>query len=293
VLLLVSIAVFSLLFLLPGDPLLALMEDVSMSPQRMEELREAMGLNDPIYVQYFRYFRNAIRGDLGRSTRSSQPVASVLMAQVGSTLELALAALTISIALGIPSGVLAAINRSRWTDSMVMVLSLLALSMPNFWLGFLLIILFSYNLDWLPSVGAGSVNQLIMPALVLGLGGMGMLARLTRSAVLDTLGQDYIRTARAKGLSRRVVLSNHALRNAFLPILTVIGINVASLLSGAVVVETVFSRPGIGRIAVNAINNRDFPVVQGTVLLAAIFYVLANLAVDLSYGLVDPRIRYD
>lgn len=292
-LLLVSIVVFGMLFMLPGDPLLAIMEDVAISPQRMEELREAMGLNDPIYVQYFRFLRNAIRGDLGRSIRSSQPVAAVLMGQIGSTLELTFAALTISITLGIPFGVVAAINRARWTDSMVMVFSLLGLSMPNFWMGFLLIILFSYNLEWLPSVGAGSMRQLIMPALVLGLGGMGTLARFTRSAVLDTLGQDYIRTARAKGLSERMVLSKHALRNAFLPVMTVIGINMASLLSGAVVVETVFSRPGIGRIAVSAINNRDFPVVQGTVLLAATFYVVANLVVDLSYGLVDPRVRYD
>ncbi|HEV8354850.1 MAG TPA: nickel ABC transporter permease [bacterium] len=293
VLLLVSIVVFGMVFMLPGDPLLALMEEVSLSPQRMDELREAMGLNDPIYVQYLRFFRNAIRGDLGRSTRSSQPVATILMAQIGSTLELAFAAVAISITLGIPFGVVAAIYRSRWTDSLVMVLSLLALSMPNFWLGFLLIILFSYNLEWLPSVGAGSVRQLILPALVLGLSGMGTLARITRSAMLDTLSQDYIRTARAKGLAEWVVLSKHALRNAFLPIMTLIGINMASVLSGAVVVETVFSRPGIGRVAISAIDNRDFPVVQGTVLLAAVFYVVVNLLVDLAYGLVDPRIRYD
>jgi peptide/nickel transport system permease protein len=293
VLLLVSIAVFGMVFMLPGDPLLALMEEVSLSPQRMEELREAMGLNDPIYVQYFRFFRNALKGDLGRSTRSSQPVAAMLLGQIGSTLELAFAAVTISITLGIPFGVVAAIHRGRWTDSLVMVLSLLALSMPNFWLGFLLIILFSYNLEWLPSVGAGSMRQLILPALVLGLSGMGTLARLTRSAMLDTLNQDYIRTARAKGLAERIILSKHALRNAFLPIMTLIGINLASVLSGAVVVETVFSRPGIGRIAVSAIDNRDFPVVQGTVLLAAVFYVVANLLIDLAYGLVDPRVRYD
>jgi ABC-type dipeptide/oligopeptide/nickel transport system permease component len=293
VLLLVSIVVFGLLFMLPGDPLLALIEETAISPQRMEELREAMGLNDPIYVQYFRFLRNAIKGDLGRSIRSSQPVAGILMAQIGSTLELAFAALAISVTLGIPLGIVAAINRGSWTDSMVMIFSLLGLSMPNFWLGFLLIILFAYNLEWLPSVGAGTIGQLIMPALVLGLSGMGTIARLTRSAMLDTLGQDYIRTARAKGLSERVVLSKHALRNAFLPIMTLIGINTASLLSGAVVVETVFSRPGIGRIAVGAIDNRDFPVVQGTVLMAAIFYVVANLLVDLAYGLVDPRVRYD
>jgi ABC-type dipeptide/oligopeptide/nickel transport system permease component len=293
VLLLVSIVVFGMVFMLPGDPLLAFMEEVAISPQRMEQLREAMGLNDPVYVQYFRFLRNAIRGDLGRSNTSSQPVATILLEQIGSTLELTFAALTISIMLGIPFGIMAAINRNRWMDSTVMFFSLLGLSMPNFWIGFLLIILFSYNLEWLPSVGAGTMKQLMMPALVLGLSGMGTLARLTRSAMLDTLSQDYIRTARAKGLSDRVVLSKHALRNAVLPIMTVIGINMASLLSGAVVVETVFSRPGIGRIAVSAINNRDFPVVQGMVLLSAAFYVVANLVVDLAYGLVDPRVRYD
>jgi peptide/nickel transport system permease protein len=293
VLLAVSVLVFSMMHFLPGDPVALMFENTSVSAEDVAQMRKAMGLDDPLAVQYLRYVGRAMTGDLGDSLRSKAPVARIISGQIGATFQLAVAGLLISVSLGIILGVVAAVKRGTWADAGIMFLSLVGLSMPAFWMGLLFIIIFSYGLGWLPALGSGSLTQLIMPAAVLGLRGMGTIARLTRSSVLEVLRQDYIRTARAKGLSGRVVLYKHALRNALLPVMTVIGMTVGSLLGGAVVVETVFTRSGIGRIAVDAINGHDYPLVQGTVLLSAIIYVVANLVVDLSYHWIDPRVRFD
>jgi ABC-type dipeptide/oligopeptide/nickel transport system permease component len=295
VLMLVSVLVFSMLYLLPGDPLIALVgeEGAHLSAEDAAVLRKSLGLDQPVAVQYLRYARGILRGDLGRSIRSSKPVVRVISEQVKATLELSVVSLVISLCLGVVLGVTAACRRATRGDTTVMLVSLFGLSMPSFWLGLMMIIVFSYGLDWLPSMGGGTLKQLVMPASVLGLGGMGTLARLTRSAMLDTLNQEYIRTARSKGLTERVVVYKHALRNALLPVMTVVGMTLGHILGGSVVVETVFSRPGIGRIVVAAINDRDFPIVQGVVLMSAMMYVLTNLLVDLLYGVVDPRIRFD
>jgi peptide/nickel transport system permease protein len=289
----VSVLVFSMLHLVPGDPVLAMFDETAVDAETLEQLRESLGLNDPLYVQYFRYLKRVLVGDLGRSIGNNMLVSKIIAQQVGSTIELAIAGLLISTTLGILFGVVSAVRRATWADTGIMFLSLVGLSMPSFWMGLLFIIVFSYNLGWMPSIGAGTLGQLIMPAIVLGLHGLGTTARLTRSSVLEILQQDYVRTARAKGLSGRVVLYKHALRNALLPVMTVIGMNVGGLLGGAVVVETVFTRPGIGRIAVDAISAHNFPVVQGVVLLSALMHVVANLMVDFSYGFVDPRVRFD
>ena len=295
VLILVSVMVFSMLYLLPGDPLVALVgeEGAQLSAEDAAVLRKSLGLDQPMVVQYMRFAGGILRGDLGQSIRSGKPVVRVISEQVTSTLELSSASLVISLSLGIVLGVNAACRRATWGDTSVMLVSLFGLSLPSFWLGLMMIIVFSYGLGWLPSMGGGTLKQLVMPAMVLGLGGMGTLARLTRSAMLDTLNQDYVRTARSKGLVERMVVYKHALRNALLPVVTVIGISLGHILGGSVVVETVFSRPGIGRIVVAAINDRDFPIVQGVVLMSAAMYVLTNLVVDLFYAVIDPRIRFD
>jgi len=295
VLILVSVMVFSMLYLLPGDPLVALVgeEGAQLSAEDAAVLRKSLGLDQPMVVQYMRFAGGILRGDLGQSIRSGKPVVRVISEQVTSTLELSSASLVISLSLGIVLGVNAACRRATWGDTSVMLVSLFGLSLPSFWLGLMMIIVFSYGLGWLPSMGGGTLKQLVMPAMVLGLGGMGTLARLTRSAMLDTLNQDYVRTARSKGLVERMVVYKHALRNALLPVVTVIGITLGHILGGSVVVETVFSRPGIGRIVVAAINDRDFPIVQGVVLMSAAMYVLTNLVVDLFYAVIDPRIRFD
>jgi ABC-type dipeptide/oligopeptide/nickel transport system permease component len=293
VLLAISVLVFGMIHLLPGDPVALMMEESGLSKEDLEQIRQALGLNDPLPVQYLRYLGKLLRGDLGRSIRSDIPVARTILSQIRYTIELAASGLTISVTLGVLAGVAAAVRRKTWVDAVTMFVSLLGLSMPSFWMGLLFIIVFSFGLGWLPSVGAGSFKQLIMPAIVLGIHGMGSIARLTRSSVLEVLRLDYVRTARAKGLSERVVLYKHALRNALLPVITVIGVTVGSLLSGAVVVETVFTRPGLGRISVDAISGRDFPIVQASVLLSSLMYVGANLFVDISCVFVDPRIRFD
>ena len=289
----VSMFVFSMMHMLPGDPLMAMVEEMPEDPVAMEALRERMGLNDPVYVQYIRWAGRAVRGDLGQSFRSRLSVTEMIVSRWGPTLQLAMISLTISIIFGVSSGVIASLYRSLWVDNTVMVGALFFLSMPNFWLGLMAIILFSHNLGWLPSIGMGTWQHLIMPGLTMGLSGLGTLSRLTRSTMLEVLGSDYIRTARAKGLLERTVLYKHALRNAMLPVVTVLGMSLGALLGGAVVIETVFARPGIGRLAVGALNGRDFPVTQGVVLVAALMFILANLVTDLSYGFIDPRVRYD
>ncbi|UCH27208.1 MAG: ABC transporter permease [Trueperaceae bacterium] len=295
VLIIVSVIVFSVMHLLPGDPtelMLAGAEGGAVSAERLEELREVMGLNDPLYQQFGNFFVGAVQGDLGTSIRFRSPVTEIVLDRFPYTLRLSLAGLAVAMLIGVPLGTLAAIKRNTWLDSFSMALSLIGVSMPIFWLGLLLILVFAINLRWLPTTGAGGVKALIMPAFTLGFVSAALVSRLIRSSLLEVLQEDYVRTARSKGLTGRAVLVHHAFKNALIPVVTIIGLQFGHMLAGAVVTETVFSRPGLGRLVVNAILWKDFPLVQGTVLFLAIMYVLVNLIVDISYAWLDPRIHY-
>jgi peptide/nickel transport system permease protein len=289
----VSILTFSILHLLPGDPVLVMLGETGGTPERVAELRERLGLNDSILVQYGRFLGNVLRGDLGRSVRSNRPVLDEIGQQALSTLQLTFTGLGLAILLGVSLGVLAARHQSSWLDKLCLVLSLVGVSMPSFWLGMLLIFLFSLNLGWLPATGQGGPERLVLPALTLAVQAMAVIALLTRSNMREVLNQEYITTGRAKGLSDQTLLLRHALKNALIPVVTIVGLQFGALLGGAVVIENVFARQGMGRLAVEAILNRDFPVVQGVVLVAATIYVLINLLVDISYAVLDPRIRYE
>lgn len=286
----VSIVTFLMSHLVPGDPV-AVMLGTNATAENRAELRQQLGLNDPLYVQYFRYVGHAVRGDFGHSIRSQQPVLSEIEQRVGSTVQLTLAAMAIAVVVGIGLGVAAAWTRSRLAQAGIMSFALLGISMPSFWSGILLILLFGLKLRWFPIAGSGP-KALVLPAITLAAPAAAVLARMTRSTLLEVLNQDFIRTARAKGLGERIVVVRHALRNALIPVLTIVGLQFGGLLTGAVIVESVFSRPGLGRYAVTAISSRDFPQIQGIVLLAAVVYVFVNLIVDLLYAALDPRIRY-
>ncbi len=282
---------FLMIHLLPGDPAV-IMLGFALTEERVESLREELGLNDPLLVQYGRYTSRLLRGDLGRSMSKSVPVATLIRQQMPATVELATASLGCSLLLGLALGVLSAKHHRTWVDTTGMFVALAGVSMPSFWLGLLLIIAFAVHLKWVPIVGTGGIGRLILPAVALGLGSAGMVARLVRSGMLEVLKQDYITTARAKGLHERVVLYRHALKNALIPVVTVVGVQFGRLLSGAVVVESVFGREGLGRMLVDAIKVHDIPLVQGIVLVTSVSYVIVNLLVDLSYSLLDPRINY-
>jgi ABC-type dipeptide/oligopeptide/nickel transport system permease component len=277
---------------LPGDPVGAMLYEYAGDPSSAAKLREQLGLNDPVWVQFGRFLVGAARGDLGRSLTTSRPVIEEIATYLPNTLVLALVALLLATLLGVLGGIVAAIRRDGWIDQLVMLLSLVGVSMPIFWSGLLLILVFAVTLGWLPVTSGGQgIRGLIMPALSLAFSPAALIARLTRGSLLDILPQDYIRTAHAKGLRSHVVLVRHALRNALIPIVTVVGLQLGSLLSGTVVAETVFTRPGIGTLIITAIKQRDYLVVQGAVLYLSVLYVLVNLAVDLGYGFIDPRIR--
>jgi ABC-type dipeptide/oligopeptide/nickel transport system permease component len=289
----VSVLTFSILHLLPGDPVLVMLGETGGTPERIAALRESLGLNDPIIVQYGRFVAGALHGDLGRSVRSNRPVLEEIGQQAPSTIQLTLTGLGLAILLGVTLGVLSAHYRNSWVDKASLILSLVGVSMPSFWLGMLLIFLFSLRLGWLPATGQGGIERLILPAFTLAVQAMAVIALLTRSNMREVLNQEYIMAARAKGLAEKVLLTRHALKNALIPVVTIVGLQFGALLGGAVVTENVFARQGMGRLAVEAILNRDFPVVQGIVLLAGMGYVLINLLVDVSYAALDPRIRYD
>jgi ABC-type dipeptide/oligopeptide/nickel transport system permease component len=296
VLLGVSVLVFLMLHLTPGDPALLMMgaEGTSAaSAEAVDHLRQELGLNDPIWVQYWRFLRGAVRGDLGRSIWSEAKVSDLIREQLPSTLRLSAASLTIAVLLGVSAGVLASLRPNSLLDNTSMFVALVGVSMPSFWLGLILIYLFSFRLGWLPATtDPNSFARLVLPALALGAGSAAIIARLTRAGMLDVLGENFVVTARAKGLRERAVILRHALRNATIPVVTIIGLQLGAMLSGAVVIETVFARQGIGRLAITAILGKDFPLVQGIVLVVALAYVITNLAVDLSYAFLDPRIRY-
>jgi peptide/nickel transport system permease protein len=293
VLLGVSLLTFSMLHLVPGDPVALVMStEDAWSKADVERVRDEFGLNDPLYVQYGRYVLHAVQGDFGISIRSRREVTSLILQVLPYTLELALCSMLVALVVGVPLGVIAAVRHNTWIDTLAAVLSLGAVSMPSFWLALLLIFLFSVTLNLLPATGQGSFAALILPVVALGLREAAETSRLTRSGMLEVLRHDYITTARAKGLAEMLVLQRHALRNALIPVITMLGLQFGRLLAGTVVVETVFARQGIGRLAVEAIQGKDFPTVQGVILFMAVAYVLVNLLVDVSYAWIDPRIRY-
>uniref|UniRef100_A0A7V4XRK8 ABC transporter permease n=1 Tax=Acidobacterium capsulatum TaxID=33075 RepID=A0A7V4XRK8_9BACT len=290
VLWLVVSLVFFLIHLVPGDPIQQMLGD-GARPADVAALRHEYGLDLPLHVQYIHYWEGVLHGNLGQSLRMGQSVTSLVLNRYPYTVELTLAALLIGLLLSIPAGIQAALYRGRWQDHAVGVVSLLGLSFPVFALGPILILLVSIKLGWLPVSGAGGLSHLILPALTMGSALAAVLTRMVRTAMLEELGQDYIRTARAKGLSERRVVYVHALRNAMIPVLTLVGLQFGALLAGAIVTEKIFSWPGIGRLTVTAIENRDYPLLQGCILAVGLTYVLVNLITDVLYLVVNPRIR--
>jgi len=295
----ISVLVFGLVHLIPGDVAQILL-GTQATDQQIETLRRSFGLDRPLPVQYLDWVSHVLQGDFGVSLRTSRPVLPDLVSRFGVTLQLTVVSMVIALAVAIPLGVASAANRGRTSDALSRVLALLGLSIPNFWLGTMLILFVSLILHWLPPVGFVSLldnpwlglQTLILPSLALGTAVAAFIMRMVRSSLLEVLRQDYIRTANAKGLRDNVVLYRHALKNAFIPVLTVIGVQMGYLLGGAVIIESIFSLPGMGRFLLDSINNRDYSIVQGGVLLIALIFSLVNLSVDLVYGWLDPRIRY-
>jgi peptide/nickel transport system permease protein len=292
VLLGVATLVFSLIHLVPGDPAQAMLGD-GASPQDIAELRESLGLDQPLLDQYVTFLRHAITGDLGRSFRTGQPVTMMIVERLPATAELAIAAMIVAIVLAIPLGVVAAVWRGTAADYGAMTFALAGVSIPNFWLGPLLAIVFAVELGWLPVSGRGTLAHLVLPAISLGLALAAILARMTRASLLDELKELYVRAARARGVSRTAAVTAHALRNSMVPLLTIIALQFGAVLTGAVITETIFAWPGIGRLLIQSIGFRDYPMVQGCILLIAVTYVTVNLVTDLMYGVLDPRIRLE
>lgn len=316
----VSLFAFALIHLIPGDVVTIMGGERGVSPEKRAELEAMLGLNKPLWQQYFIYIGNILQGDLGTSYVTGKPVLSEFMARFPATLELTFCAGVFAVVVGLTLGILAAIRRGGWLDHTVMTISLAGYSMPIFWWGLLLILLFSVTLGWTPVSGrmdvmfwvedvtgfmlidtllspakgafTSALQHLLLPAIVLGTIPMAVIARMTRSSMLEVLGEDYIRTARAKGLSKGRIVAKHALRNALIPVITVMGLQVGMLLSGAILTETIFAWPGIGKWLIEAINRRDYPIVQGGLLLIATLIILINLLVDLMYGVVNPRVRH-
>lgn len=316
----VAVIVFLIVHLIPGDPAQTMLGERA-TDQALERLREQMGLNDPLPVQFWRYVKDLLRGDLGRSIMSNNPVKAELAQRFPATLELSFFAIIFAVVVGIPAGILASIHQNSWFDNLSMLIALMGVSMPIFWLGLMFIWLFAVELGWFPPssrIGVGLdfspitnlyvidsiiqlnftalkdiLRHLVLPAVALGTIPMAIIARMTRSSMLEVLRKDFIRTAYAKGLKSKIVIFKHALKNAMVPIITVVGLQFGDLLGGAVMTETIFSWPGLGKYLVDAIYARDFPIVQGGILFFAGVFVIVNLIVDLSYALVDPRIQYE
>ncbi len=287
---LVVSVVFLLIHLVPGDPIQAMLGEGAAGAD-IQAARHAYGLDVPLSTQYVRYWKGVVHGDMGRSLRLDKPVKELVAQAYPATLTLALSALLVAVLLSIPAGVRSATRRNRWDDRTLSFVSLLGLSFPNFALGPILILLFAIRLDWLPVSGSGSWRSLILPAVTMGASLAAILTRMVRTSMLEELGQDYIRTARAKGLTERAVVYRHALRNALIPVVTVIGLQFGALLAGAIVTETIFAWPGIGRLTISAINNRDYALVQGCLLCIGLTYVAVNFFTDLVYSALNPRIR--
>ncbi len=288
----ISIAVFGLRSLIPGDPVELMFFGQAVDQETIDKLRHRLNLDQPLPVQYLLYMAGAVRGDLGTSIQSGLPVTQEILNRYPATLELAVAGTVVAILLGVTTGILAAVFRDSALDTMVMASSTVGQSMPSFWLGLLLISLFGVWLRWLPVMGSGGLAELVLPAVTIGLITSALIARMTRSSLLEVLGEDYIHTARGKGLGEARLVLVHGLRNAALPVVTIIGLQFGNLLAGAFIVEVVFSYHGVGELAVIAINQRDFPLIQGILLIVASTYVLVNTGIDLVYGLLDPRVSY-
>lgn len=288
----VTIAVAMLIHIVPGDPVrIMFAQSQGTTPEQLEAIRTRLGLDLPIWEQYLLYMSRILQGDFGSTIRGNQPVLELLLARLPNTLYLASASLLIAMAIGLTLGFVAAYRRGTWIDTTLMVTAIMGVSVPHFWLGLLLLFLFSVSLGWLP-VGGHGLGSLILPAVTLGLTNAAIIARLTRSSMIDVLNQDFIRTARAKGLPKAIVLFRHALRAGLIPVVTMLGLQFTYLMGGAIVVENVFGWNGVGRMAIQAIFQRDYPLIQGFILMFAVLVVTVSLVIDLLYALLDPRIRY-
>jgi ABC-type dipeptide/oligopeptide/nickel transport system permease component len=300
----VSLAVFLMLHFLPGDPVTMMLTEHrggaaatvtgNITQEMYDNMRYQLGLDQPLPVQFARFLWGVVRGDLGKSFRSGEQVRDIIINNLPHTIQLTLTSLGVALAIGLILGTVAAMNRGTWIDGLAMTMAVTGVSMPSFWLGIMLLLVFALYLGILPAVGLASGWQsLILPSVALGFSAAAILARLVRSSLVEVLNRDYIRTARSKGLIERAVILRHAMKNALIPVVTVLGLQFGNLLGGTVVVETVFARPGIGQVIVRAILEKDFPIVQGVVLFSAVAYVMANLLVDISYAWLDPRVRLD
>lgn len=288
----VMLVIFIMLSVIPGDPVTVMMKE-HVKPELIEKLKESKGLDDPALVRFFRYLWDALHGDLGVSYKLNRNVTDLIMDAFPHTVKLTIFAALVAWVIGIPAGIFSAIKKNTIIDRLFMSGSLIGVSMPVFWAALLLQYIFAFKLGWVPVSGYRTLSHMILPAIVLGWSSAGTIARLTRSNLLEIMRNDYIRTARAKGLRERAVVVKHALKNAMLPVVTVMAIQVASLLSGAVITETIFGIPGVGRLAVDAIGNRDMPLLQGTVLFTTVLIILGNLVADLLYSVLDPKIRVE
>ncbi|MGB6780388.1 MAG: nickel ABC transporter permease [Planococcus citreus] len=295
----ISFLVFSSMHIAPGNPA-AVIGGPTATASDIEAIEENLGLNDPFLTQYARYVGNAVQGDFGYSYQTTQPVADAIMVRFPNTLKLAVASMIVAVIIGIITGLISALRQNSWLDVSATTFALAGISIPNFWLGALLILVFAVNLQWLPVGGMSSpwytmdgIKELILPAITLGTGSAAMIARMARSSMLEVIRADYVRTARAKGVKEKNVIWIHTLKNAMIPIITIIGLNFGFLLGGTIITEKVFAINGVGRLMIDAIAARDFPMVQGSVLLVATLFVLVNLLVDIIYTYIDPRIKYD
>lgn len=293
----VSLLTFCLLYLTPGDPAETILRQQmggrTPSVTAVEQFRQAQGLNRPVPLQYLDWVTDVLQGDLRRSYYQDRPVSDMILARFPATVELAVAGMAVALAIALPAGIISAVHKGEMPDYVSQFAALVGVSMPNFWLGYILIIVFSLQLGLLPVSGVGSFEELVLPAVTLGTGMAAIVTRLVRSSMLEVLDEEYIDTARSKGLTERIVVYKHALRNALLPVVTIVGLQFGYLLNGAVVVEIVFQRPGLGALLIDAIFARDYPVVQGLVLIIAVIFVLTNFVVDLTYRYVDPRVSFE
>src|SRR3981081_275138 len=289
--LLTTLVVFLMLQLIPGDPASIYLGENQATPERLEQIREQLGLNRPLYVQYGDFVLRAARGDLGRSVQTNRPVIQEITDRLPNTIILAASSMALAIIFGFTLGMLAGLNQNSWLDTILMLAALAGVSIPVFWLGLLLILLFAVQLGWLPATGQGGWNSLILPAVTLAALSPATLARLVRASMIEVLNHDELQTSRAEGLQQGAIVLRHALPNALIPVVTVIGLQFGNLLSGAVITETVFARSGLGKLVVDSIQGKDLPTVHGVIIVLATIYVVVNFVVDLSYAVIDPRIR--
>ncbi|MGH2548922.1 MAG: nickel ABC transporter permease [Thermomicrobiales bacterium] len=290
-LVLISMIVFFVMRIVPGDPVSNMLAQTPASGEQVEQLRESLGLNDPLVLQYVHFSVDALQGDLGNSIQTKRSVTSEIWSQFPTTLWLTLCGLAVALVMGVPIGIASALKKGSWLDAALMTVALIGVSIPSFWLALIALSVFSFNLGWFPATGIGGWKHMVLPALVLGIGEASIIARMVRTSMVEVLRQEYVVVARAKGLRNRLVVGRHALRNALIPVITALGMEFGYLIGGAVVLETVFARPGIGRLIVDGILERDYPIVQGAVLFVAVLYIVINIVVDVSYAWLDPRIR--